>query len=263
MKMKRKDFFKICGAGLGSLMLSRKGWPQFPSQPKQVKFDFFFAQIVYGKGLGWNPRPGVARSLAGIINSRTSVPASPERVEVKLNTNDAFGYPFLYLSGENEFEPFSDDEIQRLRRWFDAGGLLLADDALGELDSGFDRSFRRELERIFPGEKLRPLPPDHTVFQTYYLLDRAPGRKASVPNLWGIDRGDLTTLIYSQNDLAGAIEQNSGQGFRYPVTPGGENQRETAIRLWVNLVYYGLCGNYKKDAVHSPFISERRKRRPK
>jgi len=261
--MRRRAFFKICAGVLGGLGLSRKAWPQYPSKPGPVKYDFFFGQMVYGQGLAWNPRPGVARSLARILNARTSVPVSPERLEIKLSSSELFSCPFLYLSGENEFEPFSDDEIQRLRRWFDAGGLLLADDALAELDSGFDRSFRRELLRIFPGEKLKPIPSDHTLFQAYYLLDKAVGRKATVPNLWGIDRGDLTVLIYSQNDLAGAIEQDASQGFRYPVIPGGESQREMAIRLWVNLIYYALCANYKKDAVHSSFISERRKRRPR
>jgi len=261
--MRRRDFLKIFSAGSAGIFLSRKGFTQFPSQPRQIKYDFIFAQITYGNGFAWNPRPTVARSLAKILNSRTSVPASPERVEIRLGSPELFQYPFLYISGENEFEPFSDFEIQRLRRWFDAGGFLLADDALGEMNSGFDKSLRRELARIFPGEKLKEVPTDHTVFQSYYLLDKVAGRKATVPNLWGIDRGDLTPLIYSQNDLAGAIEQSGGEGFRYPVIPGGEQQRELAIRLWVNIIYYALCANYKKDAIHASFISERRKRRPK
>lgn len=262
--MRRREFVRILGAGSAGLFLSPRVRAQFfPAQPQPIKYDFIFAQITYGKALEWNPRPGVARALAKILNQRTSIAMSPERKEIKLSSSELFQYPFLYLSGENEFEPFPEDQIQRLRRWFDAGGFLLVDDALGELDSGFDKSFRRELLRIFPGEKLNALPSDHTVFQSYYLLDKVVGRKATVPNLWGINRGDLTPLIYSQNDLAGAIEQGAGQGFRYPVIPGGETQRELAIRLWVNLIFYALCANYKKDAIHASFISERRRRRPK
>ena len=43
----------------------------------------------------------------------------------------------------------------------------------------------------------------------------------------------------------------------YPVTPGGERQREMAYRFGVNLVMYSMTGNYKSDQVHVPAILER------
>jgi hypothetical protein len=261
--MRRREFIKIFGAGLAGTALTRRVFAQYPYQePRTPKSDFYFAQLVYGKGLGWNPRPTVARSLANILNKRTSVPVSPERVEIKLSGNELFNYPFLYWSGESEFDPFSDSEISNLRTWIEAGGFLLADDALGMPDSGFDHSLRRELGRLFPGQELKQLPQTHTIFQSFYLLDSVTGRKASVPYVSGIDKDDLTVLIYSQNDMAGAIEQ-SGSAYRYQPEPGGERQRENTIRLWVNIVVYSLTANYKKDLLHTPFISERRKRRPK
>jgi len=259
--MRRRDFLKFSTAGLGGLLAGSKALAQF-GERRPLNYDFFFAQLVVGKGLEWNPRPSVARSLAALLNKRTSIPASPERVEVRLAGSDLSAWPFLYLSGESGFEPFSELEIQRLRSWFEAGGFMLVDDALGLPDSGFDQSFRRELKRLFPGDELRPIPQTHTIFQSYYLLDKVAGRKASVPYLSGIDRSDLTVLLYSQNDLAGAIEQ-AGAGYRYSPEPGGESQREIAIRLWVNIILYALTANYKKDLIHTPFISERRKRRPR
>jgi len=260
--MKRRDFLKICGSAAGGLLIGPRVFAQYRKTP-DLKYDFYFSQIVYGKGLAWNPRPSVARSLASILNTRTSIPASPERVEINLSASALFGYPFLYISGESEFDPFPEQDIIRLRTWFEAGGFLLADDAMGMPDSGFDKSFRRELKRIFPGDDLKPIPATHTIYQSYYLLDQVPGRKALVPYVWGIDKGDLTVVIYSQNDLAGAIEQGPGSSFRYSPEPGGERQRESAIRLWVNIILYALTANYKKDLIHTPFISERRKRRPK
>jgi hypothetical protein len=259
--MRRREFIKVIGTGVAGSMFTSGALAQY-GESRPQKYDFQFAQIVYGKGLGWNPRPTVARALAGVLNKRTSIPASPDRVEVKLSGNELLGYPFLYWSGESEFEPFSDQEITNLRTWIEAGGFLLVDDALGLPDSGFDRSFRRELQRIFPGQQLKQLPQGHTVFQSFYLLDQVTGRKASVPYLLGVDKDDLTVLIYSQNDMAGAIEQG-GSGYRYQAEPGGENQRENAVRLWVNICVYSLTANYKKDLLHTPFISERRKRRPK
>jgi len=260
--MNRRELFKIFGAGFAGAALAPRAFAQF-YENKLTKIDFYFAQLVYGAGLGWNPRPGVARALAALLNRRTSVPASPERVELKPSSPELSRYPFLYWSGENEFDPLPDADIMRLRSWFETGGFMLIDDALGMPDSGFDRSIRRELQRIFPGDTLKQLPQTHTIFQSFYLLDSVAGRKASVPYLSGINKGDLTVAVYSQDDLAGAIEQGSANSYRYQPEPGGDRQREMASRLWVNLVLYALSANYKKDLIHTPFISERRKHRPK
>jgi hypothetical protein len=43
----------------------------------------------------------------------------------------------------------------------------------------------------------------------------------------------------------------------FPVTPGGERQREMAYRFGVNIIMYALTGNYKSDQVHVPAILER------
>ncbi len=49
-----------------------------------------------------------------------------------------------------------------------------------------------------------------------------------------------------------------GQGRpAFAVVPGGERQREMAMRFGVNLVMYVLTGNYKSDQVHVPAILER------
>ncbi len=39
--------------------------------------------------------------------------------------------------------------------------------------------------------------------------------------------------------------------------PGGEIQREMALRFGINLVMYALTGNYKTDQVHAPALLER------
>ena len=41
------------------------------------------------------------------------------------------------------------------------------------------------------------------------------------------------------------------------MVPGGEEQREFAYRVGVNIVMYALTGNYKADQVHVPAILER------
>jgi len=65
-------------------------------------------------------------------------------------------------------------------------------------------------------------------------------------------------VVYSQNDLGGAWARGPLGEWEYDCTPGGEAQREAAMRLGVNVAMYALCTDYKDDAVHLPFILKRR-----
>jgi hypothetical protein len=44
------------------------------------------------------------------------------------------------------------------------------------------------------------------------------------------------------------------------MVPGGEAQREWAVRFGVNVAMYALTGNYKGDQVHVESILERLRR---
>jgi hypothetical protein len=103
------------------------------------------------------------------------------------------------------------------------------------------------------------LPPEHVVFKSYYLLDRHGGRLLVRPFLEAVMVQGRAAVVYSQNDLAGAWSRDEHGDWEYEVTPGGESQREVAIRTGINLAMYALCLDYKEDAVHLPFIMKRRR----
>ena len=65
-------------------------------------------------------------------------------------------------------------------------------------------------------------------------------------------------MIFSKHDLLGALARGAGDVHPLNVTPGGEIQRQHAIRLAVNIAMYVLCSNYKDDQVHAPFLMRRR-----
>ena len=65
-------------------------------------------------------------------------------------------------------------------------------------------------------------------------------------------------MIFSQHDLLGALARSSGGVHPLSVTPGGEPQRERAVRLAVNVAMYVLCSNYKDDQVHAKFLKGRK-----
>jgi hypothetical protein len=188
---------------------------------------------------------------------RTSIEADLNRRILRLGDPEIFSHPFLYLAGAEAFEPFSGEERALLRKFLEGGGFLLVDDAAGHVGTGFDASVREEMRNLFPRTDLQRLPSGHTVFRSFYLLRHIGGRRLVHPYLEGIFIGDLTPVIYCQNDLGGAWERDPAGNWVYPCEPGGEAQRREAFKLGVNLLLYALTANYKQDEIHIPFIKRR------
>jgi hypothetical protein len=218
---------------------------------------FVVAQLQY-RGGNWSPRPTASKRLMWEVIKRTSVDAALDSISVRSEDPAMFTHPFLYMTGDEEFEPFTEQEVANLRLFLNSGGTLLADDAASTPGQGFDKSFRQLVARLFPDKPLAALPADHAVFNSFYLLDQAYGRTLTSPNIEGISLANYTPLIYCQNDLGGAWARDNLGNWEYEVVPGGERQREMSFRLGVNIVIYALTVDYKKDQVHSPFIKERR-----
>jgi len=119
--------------------------------------------------------------------------------------------------------------------------------------------------------ELEPVPRDHVLTKTFFLLKDFPGR-FSQGQLWveaiappsddeperPARGGDgVSSIIISSNDFAGAWAQRQDGQPLLPMVPGEPRQREFAFRAGVNIVMYTLTGNYKADQVHIPALLER------
>ncbi|MBI5261596.1 MAG: DUF4159 domain-containing protein [Bradyrhizobium sp.] len=120
--------------------------------------------------------------------------------------------------------------------------------------------------------ELEPVPREHVLTKTFYLLRDFPGRfnlgqtwvealprnqdddDASRPARGG---DGVSPIIITSNDLAGAWAIRPDGQPVLPLTPGEPRQREFAFRAGVNIVMYTLTGNYKADQVHAPALIER------
>jgi Domain of unknown function (DUF4159) len=209
-------------------------------------------------GGNWNPRPSALRRLGWELTRRTSIETTNDAVTVRLDRGGLHRYPMLYLAGAGALPSFTEPERAALRRHLQYGGFLLVDSADASDGTGFDASVRRELSRVLPAAPLQPVPRDHVLHKSFYLLDRQGGRVLVKPWIEAQALDGRLAVIYSQNDLGGAWARTEIGDWEYPCTPGGEPQRETAIRIGVNLAMYALCTDYKDDAVHLPFIMRRR-----
>lgn len=253
--MKRRTFLALALGiltGRGFLRPVFAGGSLFPA--------FSFTQCKY-EGGAWDPNPLFVDAIIEELELRTSIDASRERHVMTVNDPGLFFCPFLYMAGRLEFDPFTRQEKEILKRFLTYGGFLFAEDTGGVRGLGFDRTFRKEMEQILPDYGLKKLPPDHSVFQSFYLIDSLGslgGRRKVNPYLEGITIDNWTPVIYSQNDLSGAWSRDKYGKWLHECVPGGEQQRQTALKMGINIIVYSLTSDYKKDLIHHSFIKRRR-----
>lgn len=243
----------VVGAALGVSSTARAIGPSS---------EVSIGQIAHGGT--WDHRPEAVRRLLWETGKRTSINTARDRVVVHLDndgTSEAralFWQPLLVLAGEGPMPPFSDAARARLERHLRFGGLLLVD-APSPSDP-FLVDVDRELAAILPGAPRRRLPAEHVVMKSFFLVPRAEGRVRLDDALEGIDVGDRTAVLVSKNDLLGAFERDRFGTWRFECEPDGDQQRERAFRLGVNVMMLATCLDYKEDQVHIPFIMKKKRR---
>ena len=208
-------------------------------------------------------RAGLA-GLADILNRRTAVDAGAP-MAVDIEHDELVFFPLLYWPVVPGETPPSPQAVERINKFLSTGGTILFDTQdQGESTPFTASATQQRLQQIAAGLEiptLMPVPPDHVLTKSFYLMQEFPGRWSG-GTLW-VDPADdqvndgVASVIVGSNDYAGAWAVDSGGHPLHAVVPGGEPQRELAYRFGVNLVMYALTGNYKSDQVHVPAILER------
>jgi hypothetical protein len=191
------------------------------------------ARLKYGGGGDWYSNPSSIPNLLKGLRERTPVVVRDlTEARVELLDESLFSYPFLYMNGHGEVR-FSGSEAERLREYLERGGFLWADD-----NYGMDRSFRRELAKVFPETELVELPFSHDLFRSFYELpDGTPkihehdGKPAQALGIF--HRGRLVVLYTYEADIGDGIEDAAVHKDPEPV-------RELAMRFAVNAVMYAM-----------------------
>ena len=211
-------------------------------------------------------RDGLA-GLTQILGRRTAVEAA-EPLAVDVESDELVLFPLLYWPVTSEQAAPSPQAVERINRYLETGGTILFDTRdSGESTPGAYGSAAQSaarLKALVGGVKIPPLvpmPPDHVLTKSFYLMHEFPGRWNS-GQVWVEPSEDrvndgVSSVIVGGNDWAGAWAIDGDGHPEFAVVPGGEQQREMAYRFGVNLVMYVLTGNYKSDQVHVPAILER------
>jgi hypothetical protein len=213
--------------------------------------------------------------LGEVLWARTSVePEAP--VGVDIERDELAFFPFLYWPVTTSQPLPSAEAYRRLNEFLRTGGLILFDTRDADLGGGTSPE-ARQLQRIAAGlniPPLEPVPADHVLTRTFYLLQDFPGRaargavwvEAAPPDAEQVEgmpfrnlNDGVTPVVIGGNDWAAAWAVGDNGLPLLPVGRGfaGERQREMAYRFGVNLIMHVLTGNYKSDQVHVPALLER------
>ena len=217
------------------------------------------------------------RGLSDTLFFRTSVePADP--IAVNLETDELAFFPMLYWPITPDQPRPSREAYAKLNDYLRSGGLILFDTRDGDI-AGFGSASPngrklQDLAAPLDIPALEPVPRDHVLTRTFYLLQDFPGRhlggevwvEAAPPGAEQIEgmpfrnlNDGVTPVVIGGNDWAAAWAVTSSGQAMLPVGRGfgGERQRELAYRFGVNLVMHVLTGNYKSDQVHVPALLDR------
>jgi hypothetical protein len=215
--------------------------------------------------------------LSDVLFRRTSIePANP--IGVNIETDELSFFPLLYWPITTNQKMPSKEAYAKLNRYLRTGGMILFDTRDGDIAGyGSQTPEGRKLQQLALGldiPPLEPVPQDHVLTRSFYLLQDFPGRfvgrdvwvEAAPPDAEKVEgmpfrnlNDGVTPVVIGGNDWAAAWAVDNVGNYMFRVGRGytGERQREIAYRFGVNLMMHVLTGNYKSDQVHVPALLER------
>lgn len=195
---------------------------------------FTIARLKYSGGGDWYVGPTMLPNLMKFIQENTGVFTSHEEIVIEPSSPRIFNYPYLFMTGHGNVK-FTDAEIQQLRRYFEQGGFLHADD-----NYGLEPSFRREMKRIFPETDFVELPFNHSIYHSHFTfpngLPKIHEHDGKTPQGFGIFLDNRLVVFFS-------YETDLGNGWEDPeVHSDPPDKRLAALRMGTNIVIWRVRG---------------------
>ena len=198
----------------------------------QSEFGFEIGRLKYSGGGDWYNDPSGEVNLLNFVSQNTDIIVNPKYVFIDLSNDDIFGYPFIFVTGHGNIV-FSASDAQKLRLYLENGGFLYVDD-----DYGLDKSFRREIKKVFPEKVLQEIPFDFPLYHCLYNFEYGPPKihehDNKPPQGFGIFVDNRLAVYYT-------YESNPGDGW----TDAGvhntpQERRQKALEFGTNLIVYAL-----------------------
>jgi hypothetical protein len=205
-------------------------------EPARRRGAFTLGQVVHAGE--WRPHKVAWSKVLEQVNERAGLAVYSRPLPIRLDAESPFQAHMLYLTGVRGVT--LDAEAQRkLRLYLERGGVLFAEAACGS--ARFDESFRRLMEEMLPGRKLRRVPVGHPLLEFGEPLGEvaySPAVQQADPRLRGphleyIEEDGRAVVIYSKYDISSAIDG-------HPCFTCPSVLEPSASRLALKIVLYGL-----------------------
>lgn len=219
-------------------------------------------------------RAGLQGLTRFLIEKTSMEPGEPTGVNIA--SDELAFYPLIYWPIDPA-SPMPDEEaIARIDAYMRQGGTVLfdtRDQYSGGFGEGSASPATQRLRAILGNlniPPLEPVPADHVLTKSFYMMPEFPGRFSGSP-MWveasldasnddnrPVRTGDgVSPILITANDLAGAWAVDASGDPLFPTIPADPMQRIYALRGGINIMMYMLTGNYKSDQVHVPVLLER------
>ena len=153
-------------------------------------------------GLAWNNRPRDVANLTHWLGRETEAELNWQIVSLDDPPESWLDAPVLYLASDERLPWVAEpsDELAKIKRYLDLGGLLLA--AAEGRGTAFARSVQDAGRAMYPQHEWRVLPRDHWA---YTLLFSAKGKR---PRLRGLSNGVRELIVLVQGTDLPAVLQS-------------------------------------------------------
>jgi len=233
------------------------------------------AYVITGEpGVDAISRAGLEGLTRFLIEKTALEPGPPAGVDI--SKDELSFYPLIYWPIDATAPMPSQAAIARIDAYMQQGGTVLFD-TRDQFSSGIGGGAAspaterlRDILANLNVPPLEPVPSDHVLTKSFFILPEFPGRFNGSP-LWveasldasnaenrPVRTGDgVSPIMITANDFAGAWAVDENGDPMLPTVPPDPMQRVYALRAGVNIMMYLLTGNYKSDQVHVPILLER------
>jgi len=210
------------------------------------KTPVLLTKLAYGQGrdgengiVGWNRKQSDVRHLtefasrelfnglpmAWQIYDTRKLDFTPD--ETKSEVETLLASPIVYFNGHDR-PVLTGKQKEILKKYVDEGGFLFAEACCGDVE--FTNGFRELMRELFPENKLERMPPEHSVWRSFYNVS-----PADFPGIECLDRGCKTVVVLCTKPVAGYWEEN-----KYMIAKGkaAANRGERAYQLAGNVIAY-------------------------